>query len=95
MSSWDFRLKQPGGCCCRGNTCLTKAHLRCLLVDPQVQKERARAAAEANRERLKAQADRNEAKDKMKGKNRPSKRHRKKQVCGSRALPALVLSNVL
>jgi len=45
----------------------------------EVQKERAAAAAAANAARTGEQRQENDDKKKMKGKNRPSKRHRKKQ----------------
>jgi len=46
----------------------------------EVVQERRQAEREANLARLRVQVARNEAKDKMKGKNKPSRRHRKKQV---------------
>jgi len=45
-----------------------------------VQKERQEQQAEANRARRRQQDDKNDAKTRMKGKNRPSKKHRKKQM---------------
>ena len=52
-----------------------------LRKEPRdVQKEKQAQEAEANRLRRKEQEETNDAKTKMKGKNRPSKRHRKKQT---------------
>ena len=46
----------------------------------EVQQEKQKLEADANRVRRKQAGDKNDAKTKMKGKNRPSKRHRKKQT---------------
>jgi hypothetical protein len=45
-----------------------------------VQQEKRRQEEEANRLRRKQAEDKNDGKARMKGKNRPSKRHRKKQT---------------
>lgn len=42
--------------------------------------ERQQQAAEANRLQLKEQQEANDAKKRMKGKNKPSKKHKKKQI---------------
>ena len=42
--------------------------------------ERQQQAAEANRLQRKEQQDKNDAKKRMKGKNKPSKKHKRKQV---------------
>ncbi|KAG1679461.1 hypothetical protein FOA52_007753 [Chlamydomonas sp. UWO 241] len=53
----------------------------CLRQEPkEVQKERQMAQVDANRARRKTQQDVNDARTPMKGKNRPSKKHRKKQL---------------
>jgi U3 small nucleolar RNA-associated protein 7 len=46
----------------------------------EVQKERKEEAAAANRARMRKQREQNESKKKMKGKNRPSRRQKKKQL---------------
>ena len=45
----------------------------------EVQEQKRAAEAEANTARKREQAARNEAKARMKGKNRPTRRHRKKK----------------
>ena len=46
----------------------------------EVQMERQQQAAEANRLQRKEQQEKNDAKKRMKGKNKPSKKHKKKQI---------------
>ena len=51
-----------------------------ILKEPkEVRQERIQAAKEANATRRKEQEEKNEAKTKMKGKNKPSRRFKKKQ----------------
>ena len=56
---------------------------RCLQIrkEPkEVQMERQQQAVEANRLQRKEQQEANDAKKRMKGKNKPSKKHKKKQI---------------
>lgn len=53
---------------------------RVRQLPKDVQEEKKRQEEEANRARTKDQEDKNDSKTRMKGKNRPSKKHRKKQI---------------
>lgn len=53
--------------------------MQVLKLPKEVQKERALQEKAANQARVKQQSDKNNSKTKMKGKNRESKKHRKKQ----------------
>lgn len=53
---------------------------RVLQEPAEVQKQKQLQEAEANRARKKEQEAKNDSKSRMKGKNRPSKKHRKKQT---------------
>lgn len=63
--------------------CVSLSCCWCLQIrkEPkEVQMERQQQAAEANRLQRKEQQEANDAKKRMKGKNKPSKKHKKKQV---------------